>query len=175
MPEISLPAGRNSDRCDLIASLHPPPAALRLFAYRLRLAHSKAPDCRSRKARKNRIRRAKTKKTRAMRRSFRFGSPSVACNCTDIERSSSNSATPCITLTWNSKAVPSLQVCRFRAANIARQAAKRNELRSHQAVHLTMPLHRAQYEKSQNEKDPRYAQVFSFWLPLLDLNQRHPD
>ena len=30
----------NFDRCDLIASLLPPPAALRLFAYRLRLAQS---------------------------------------------------------------------------------------------------------------------------------------
>ena len=28
-------------------------------------------------------------------------------------------ATPCITLTWNSFAVPSLQVCRFGAANVA--------------------------------------------------------
>jgi len=48
VPEISLPYGRNSDRCDLIALLLPPPAALRLFAYRLRLAHSEAADCRSR-------------------------------------------------------------------------------------------------------------------------------
>ena len=36
VPGISSPAGGNPDRCDLIASLHPPPAALRLFAYRLR-------------------------------------------------------------------------------------------------------------------------------------------
>ena len=36
VPGISLPGGGNPDRCDLIASLHPPPAALRLFAYRLR-------------------------------------------------------------------------------------------------------------------------------------------
>ena len=36
VPGISSPTGGNPDRCDLIASLHPPPAALRLFAYRLR-------------------------------------------------------------------------------------------------------------------------------------------
>ena len=42
VPEISLPFGRNSDRCDLIASLYPPLAALRLFAYRLRLALSES-------------------------------------------------------------------------------------------------------------------------------------
>ena len=36
VPGISSPAGGNPDRCDLIASLPPPPAALRLFAYRLR-------------------------------------------------------------------------------------------------------------------------------------------
>ena len=35
-----MPVGRNSDRIDLIASLHPPQEALRLFAYRLRLTQS---------------------------------------------------------------------------------------------------------------------------------------
>ena len=67
-------------------------ARIRLFILRCR--------CIERSTRK-----AKTKRPALCR----FDSPSVACNCTDIERSSSNSATPCITLTWNSKAVPSLR------------------------------------------------------------------
>ena len=45
VPGISSPAGGNPDRCDLIASLHPPPAALRLFAYRLRPLSRRAQGC----------------------------------------------------------------------------------------------------------------------------------
>ena len=45
VPGISSPGGGNPDRCDLIASLHPPPAALRLFAYRLRPLSRRAQGC----------------------------------------------------------------------------------------------------------------------------------